>query len=685
MRRSAWLTVVAGVPLLLASFMPAGLARAQAPVQVILDGRVLQLSPPPRIVDDRTLVPLRGVFEAMESTVTWDEKTRTVEVLRGPKYVRLKIDRHLACLDSHCSTAATMDVAARIFEDRTFVPVRFLSQAIGVRVSWDNERRAVIIETDKTPDYVFDRPQIATLVQYQPISGPTQLRVEKATGTAVRYFLIDPATGRGPMIAVGSNVGASYTYTPDPTLTGLRLLVAGVLDQSGTWRYSDPLTVQMMPNPTVKLTGLTPNAVYTEPFAFSNEVNFAVSHLLYRMTDPATGYTEQIGGTFGPGDSLTWFPWVGHNGLRHLQAVAFDRMGNEYASAPVPVQVNNSHRTSFAGIQEGAVLTRPASLRVSTNYPVESIQYLLDGQHLAWGTSHWWNYSPELNGAHKLTVLVTDTAGTVRQIGPISFSINAVPQIWFSGVGPNQVVTGATALTAGGNVPVTAFDWYLTDPKSGKSQLLGRTGRWETLQWTPAAGQEGDRSVHAVARLENGGTLTSEKVSLKVFLGKVYGPKPIVPQKEFKEFASQLAVPAYHETGMSAALQVAQAILETGWGQSIPVDKYTGQLSNNLFGIKGKGSAGSVISNTWEEYNGVAYRVDDYFRAYNSVAESWADHKELLLTRSWYAPFRAVMADPVMGAWGLRRSGYATDSQYPLKLIRIMRENDLFRLDELEI
>jgi flagellum-specific peptidoglycan hydrolase FlgJ len=146
-----------------------------------------------------------------------------------------------------------------------------------------------------------------------------------------------------------------------------------------------------------------------------------------------------------------------------------------------------------------------------------------------------------------------------------------------------------------------------------------------------------------------------------------------------------MAVESREKTGMSAALQTAQAILETGWGQSTPVDKYTGQISKNLFGIKGSGPAGSVTSNTWEEYNGVSYRIDAEFRAYNDPQESWADHKDLLLTRDRYSPFREVMHDSTQGAWALRRCGYATDSKYPLKLIDIIKRYGLEALDNAKI
>ena len=118
--------------------------------------------------------------------------------------------------------------------------------------------------------------------------------------------------------------------------------------------------------------------------------------------------------------------------------------------------------------------------------------------------------------------------------------------------------------------------------------------------------------------LYNGKKIVSEEIPFRVYLGQIHGPQPIVEKSLYLDFASNLAKNSFNQTGMSAALQTAQSILETGWGQSGPVDKYTGLKSNNLFGIKGVGPAGSVTSTTWEVYNGVRYTVDADFRAYDS-------------------------------------------------------------------
>lgn len=680
MRTRSWLATLAGLPLLVSGLLPVPAAAAAAPVQVVLDGRTLALDPAPTIVEDRTLVPMRGLLEAMGATVTWEGDTQTVKAARGDRYVQLRIGRRLACLSADCASSASLDVPARIIGDRTYVPARFVSQAMGARVSWDAARRAVVIETDKAPDYQYSTLTIPTLQAGQKITGPLQLQAAGLTGAYVQFYLIDPVTGVGSIVAAGADTQAAYTFSPDPTGKGPRLIIAAVRGTDGITRYSDPVYVMLAPEPVVRVTGIESADVVTGPIELGNSVNFTAVRAVIQVMD-ATMNVETVG-QVGPGDKATWYPQIGHNGDRWLRAIAYDRYDNAYESPLVPIRVESGYRQGLPGISEGTVLKGPVTLKPSTNYPMEAVKYVLDEQILAWGWEYKWNIGQELNGPHSLRVEILGKDGQVRNIGPYNISINVQPSVRLGGIGPAQVVTGATALKlTGSNVTPVSAEYYLGDAAGNSPQLLGRG---LSYTWTPTSAQAGDRTIWAVARDGAGRTFTTDKVKFKVYLGTIYGPKPLGTVSEFKSLAIKFAVPAYREYGMSAALQAAQSFLETGYGQSVPVDKYSGKLSYNLFGIKGTGPAGSIISNTWEEYNGVAYRVDDYFRAYNSPEESWKDHKAFLLERARYAPLRAVMADPVQGAWALRRTGYATDSQYPYKLIRIMKDNDLFKLDLFE-
>lgn len=133
-------------------------------------------------------------------------------------------------------------------------------------------------------------------------------------------------------------------------------------------------------------------------------------------------------------------------------------------------------------------------------------------------------------------------------------------------------------------------------------------------------------------------------------------------------------------SGVPAAVIVAQACLETGYGKSVCHDKDTGKDSKNLFNIKGTGSAGSVQVWTTEYVGGVRQKVVANFRAYRTYQESFADHAKLLTTASRYAGCMRAKNDPEEFARQLQKAGYATDPQYANKLILIMRRHVLLTL-----
>ena len=127
--------------------------------------------------------------------------------------------------------------------------------------------------------------------------------------------------------------------------------------------------------------------------------------------------------------------------------------------------------------------------------------------------------------------------------------------------------------------------------------------------------------------------------------------------------------------GVPAAVTIAQAIDESGWGQSALAIR-----DNNLFGIKGAGPAGSDMLPTQEYENGQWVTRNAAFRVYHNVAESIADHGELLATGPSY---QHAMADRNLpDAFATDLTGiYATDPQYGSNLIAIMRLYNLYRYD----
>jgi flagellum-specific peptidoglycan hydrolase FlgJ len=143
-------------------------------------------------------------------------------------------------------------------------------------------------------------------------------------------------------------------------------------------------------------------------------------------------------------------------------------------------------------------------------------------------------------------------------------------------------------------------------------------------------------------------------------------------------FISQVApgaMASQRRYGVPAAVTIAQAIEESGWGQSTLASR-----DHNLFGIKGSGPAGSDIQPTQEYENGRWVTVSAPFRVYHNVAESIADHAQLLATGESY---QQAMADRHLpDAFATDLTGvYATDPDYGSNLIALMRLYNLYRYD----
>lgn len=133
------------------------------------------------------------------------------------------------------------------------------------------------------------------------------------------------------------------------------------------------------------------------------------------------------------------------------------------------------------------------------------------------------------------------------------------------------------------------------------------------------------------------------------------------------------AVSAARQLGLAPQAIVAQAALETGWGQHV-LRHSDGSSSFNLFGIKaGTNWDGKrVAADTLEFDNGVMQRQRDTFRAYDSIAASVNDYVRLLKSSPRYrAALGSVDNAHQLGA-ALQRAGYATDPEYGNKINEIL-------------
>lgn len=150
-------------------------------------------------------------------------------------------------------------------------------------------------------------------------------------------------------------------------------------------------------------------------------------------------------------------------------------------------------------------------------------------------------------------------------------------------------------------------------------------------------------------------------------------------RQQFIDRLAPLAIEDMRKTGVPASLTIAQAILESADGNST-----LAREANNLFGMKGKGPAGSVRLSTKEYRNGEWITVQADFRKYNNWAESVAEHSNLFINGvSWNRNlYRGVIGvDGITAAREVAKAGYATDPDYDKKLIKLITDHQLVRFD----
>lgn len=151
---------------------------------------------------------------------------------------------------------------------------------------------------------------------------------------------------------------------------------------------------------------------------------------------------------------------------------------------------------------------------------------------------------------------------------------------------------------------------------------------------------------------------------------------PSAYKADFQQaFVDSMRLPAQQasrSTGIPAHFILGQAALESGWGKR-EIKMHDGSPSYNVFGIKaGKSWEGKVAEITTTEYQtGVAGKVVQRFRAYDSYAEGFQDYAKLLRDNPRYAEVLQQQGGQGFAS-ALQQSGYATDPKYAEKLVQVI-------------
>ena len=115
-------------------------------ISVYVEGQKVSFDVPPQTINDRTMVPLRAIFEAMGAEIEWDGDTQTVAAVKDETVVVAVIGSNIIYVNDE---EIIIDVPPMIKDGRTLVPVRFITEAFGYNVKWNEKTRSVIITSEE--------------------------------------------------------------------------------------------------------------------------------------------------------------------------------------------------------------------------------------------------------------------------------------------------------------------------------------------------------------------------------------------------------------------------------------------------------------------------------------------------------------------------------------------------------
>jgi len=115
---------------------------AERDIRVVLNSKELSFDVPPQIIDDRTMVPMRAIFEALGADVEWSGDTQTITATQGDTIITMQIGNAAIIVNGE---AITLDVSPLIVDGRTLVPVRAVAEGLNADVEWNAGTRTVMI------------------------------------------------------------------------------------------------------------------------------------------------------------------------------------------------------------------------------------------------------------------------------------------------------------------------------------------------------------------------------------------------------------------------------------------------------------------------------------------------------------------------------------------------------------
>jgi hypothetical protein len=170
-----FITTLSLLAMMLGIFTLPSFASQSSTPTILLNNEIQHFDQDPVIIEGRTLVPLRGIFEKVGAQVQWDGTTNTVTTTKDSTIISLKIGSNNASVNGK---TIDFDVPARLIHNRTMIPLRLLAESLGLHVGWDGSRNEVTITSPADSSVQTPPPPAASASRFMGTVDPTTLYAE---------------------------------------------------------------------------------------------------------------------------------------------------------------------------------------------------------------------------------------------------------------------------------------------------------------------------------------------------------------------------------------------------------------------------------------------------------------------------------------------------------------------------
>lgn len=174
-------------------------------ISLTVNGEKVETQVPPTIIDGRTIVPVRDIFEACGAKVNWDANTKTITGEKGNTTVVMQIDSNMLFINEDVTE---MDATPVIIDGRTLAPARYVAESFGGIVDWDAENKVVMI--DVTDDEEVTETTTEETTQSTTVTEETTETTTVATTVAEPSDMIVKTVRTDLQKAIGTYSLGSY-------------------------------------------------------------------------------------------------------------------------------------------------------------------------------------------------------------------------------------------------------------------------------------------------------------------------------------------------------------------------------------------------------------------------------------------------------------------------------------------